>query len=249
MGDKELADRLSRISTCWTGIFTAHQGPPDAALQAQQQLLQRYHRAIYRYALGALRDPDAADDLCQELALRLVRGDFRQADPSRGRFRDYVKTALYHLIVDHQNRRKKQPAPLPDQSVAGDSDLNEAESDREFTERWRAELLSRTWEALAKVEQETGRPLYTVLKLRAVETDLSSDQMAERLSAKLGKPVNATAGRQMLHRAREKFANLLLEEVARSLQTSEPDRLEQELADLDLLAYCRSALDRRGRAE
>jgi hypothetical protein len=35
--------------------------------------------------------------------------------------------------------------------------------------------------------------------------------------------------------------------VAWSLQTAEPDRLVQELIDLDLLDYCRSALARRGR--
>ncbi len=41
-----------------------------------------------------------------------------------------------------------------------------------------------------------------------------------------------------------KFADFLLQEVARSLQTSERDRLEQELIDLELLAYCRPALER-----
>jgi hypothetical protein len=51
--------------------------------------------------------------------------------------------------------------------------------------------------------------------------------------------------RQTLHRAREKFAVLLLDEVARSLQTDDLDRIEQELIDLGLQSYCRSALTRR----
>jgi hypothetical protein len=50
--------------------------------------------------------------------------------------------------------------------------------------------------------------------------------------------------RQTLHRAREKFAALLLEETARSLGTSERGRLQDELADLNLLKYCQPVLDK-----
>ena len=39
--------------------------------------------AAYRYLLGAVHDPDAADDLCQDFAVRFLRGDFRRADPGR----------------------------------------------------------------------------------------------------------------------------------------------------------------------
>jgi hypothetical protein len=37
--------------------------------------------------------------------------------------------------------------------------------------------------------------------------------------------------------------------VSRSLESKDADRMEQELMDLDLLSYCRTALDRfRGKA-
>ena len=80
---------------------------------ARAALVHRYRGAIYRYLLGAVRNPDVADDLAQDFALRLVRGDFRNADPERGRFRDLVKTVLFHLIVDYQRRQKAQPRALP----------------------------------------------------------------------------------------------------------------------------------------
>src|SRR3712207_7176976 len=48
------------------------------------------------------RSEAAAEELLQEFAVRFLRGDFRRADPQRGRFRDYVKTALIHLVIDHQ---------------------------------------------------------------------------------------------------------------------------------------------------
>jgi hypothetical protein len=58
----------------------------------------------------------------------------------------------------------------------------------------------------------------------------------------VGKAFTIAGTRQLLHRARKRFAELLLDEVARSLPTSAPDHLEQELIDLNLLHYCRSAL-------
>ena len=72
-----------------------------------------------------------------------------------------------------------------------------------------------------------------------------SDQLAEQLGASLGRPLTAASVSQTLHRARVKFAALLVAEVARSLETVVPDEVEQELLDLDLLRYCRPAQRRR----
>jgi RNA polymerase sigma-70 factor (ECF subfamily) len=110
---------------------------------------------------------------------------------------------------------------------------------------WRDELLAKTWEELHGVEKQTGQPLYTLLLLRAEHPRLTSDRMAQELGGSLGRPLTAAGVRQTLHRAREKFADLLVAEVGRSLQTSAPDQLEQELIDLGLLDYCRMAVGRR----
>src|ERR687891_2597361 len=96
---------LSRIQTAWSMVRRAH-GDHTAVHDAQQSLLDRYGGAVRRYALAALRDEDAADEVFQEFALKFVRGDFGNADPHRGRFRAFVKTIVYRLIVDHQRRRK-----------------------------------------------------------------------------------------------------------------------------------------------
>jgi hypothetical protein len=69
--------------------------------------------------------------------------------------------------------------------------------------------------------------------------------MAARLGARLGRPLTAAGVRQTLRRAREKFSDLLLDEVAHSLQTADPGAVEQELIDLGLLSYCQDALQRR----
>jgi hypothetical protein len=72
--------RLSRIATRWTVLGEARDGAPEVAAEARKLLLLRYHRAAYRYLLGAVRDPDVAE----ELALRFLRGDFRRASEGMG---------------------------------------------------------------------------------------------------------------------------------------------------------------------
>jgi hypothetical protein len=69
--------------------------------------------------------------------------------------------------------------------------------------------------------------------------------MARDLGRQLRRAFREESIRQTLHRAREKFADLLLDEVERSIHDGAPGGLEQELVDLGLLEYCRPALKRR----
>jgi RNA polymerase sigma-70 factor (ECF subfamily) len=241
MDQEPIEKHLSRISTIWTVLQQAHEGSAEARAQAQQLLLQRYGGAVYRYLLALLRDPHAAEDLTQEFALSLVRGAFHKVAPDRGRFRDYVKTVLFHLVSRHRQQEGKAARPIsPDsptlQNLAGTPD----EMDQAFTEKWREELLARAWEALAVAHPG----YYAALRCRAAYPDLTSEQLAERLSQEAGKPLTAAGVRQTLHRGGHKFADLLVQEVACSLRSPTVEDIAQELRDLNLLAYCQPALDR-----
>jgi RNA polymerase sigma-70 factor (ECF subfamily) len=239
-------ERLSRVETQWTLLFRAGPGP-DRDAAAQQQLLLRYYAAAYRYLLGMVRDPAAAEELTQEFAVRFLRGDCRRADPGRGRFRDFLKTALRHLVIDHWRKRGREPALLPPDAVAEAAAAPaELEAlDQQFLQRWREELLAQTWGALQAVQEETGQPFHTVLRWKAEAQGLSAAELADRLGAAQGRAYSEVAARKLLQRARQRFAELLVEEVARSLPCCTPAELEQELIDLDLLSYCRSALQHR----
>jgi RNA polymerase sigma-70 factor (ECF subfamily) len=241
--------RLNSISTLWTVVCRAHAGATEEVRDCQRRLVQRYGGAVYRYLLGALGDPHAAADLAQEFALRFVEGKFSQADPRHGRFRDFLKGVLAHLIADHYRQRKQQ-GPLLDPARETDALAGPpGEPGGSFLEGWREELLNRAWEALRLSQAQTGHPYFAVLRFRVDHPGLSSTQLAEQLSTRLGKPLTPAGLRQVLHRARDRFADLLLDEVAQTLRAPTADDLEQELIDLGLLDYCRAALDRhRGRA-
>jgi RNA polymerase sigma factor (sigma-70 family) len=238
--------RLCSIATLWGLVCEAHEGPAEAAQAAQGQLLARYGGAVRRYLLASMRDEEAAEELFQEFALRFLSGDFRKADPQRGRFRDYVKTILYHLMVKHHKSRQRRPqalasdhpGPAVEPTLPGDRDPA-------FLASWRDDLLARCWEALSQAEARGGPPFYTVLRYQADHPAVRSPQLAEQLGPRLGKTLTAAAVRQILHRAREKFADLLVEEVAHSLGNPTDDQLEQEFTDLGLLEHCRPALERR----
>ena len=242
MHQDELNLRLSRISTQWTVVFQAHQGPAEAATKAQEQLLQRYSGAAYRYLLGAVRDADVASDLCQEFALRFVRGDFRRANPERGRFRDYLKTALIHLVTDYHNQRKAAPRLLsPNEPEPAAPAPESFHSEDGFLQSWREELLTRTWTALA----QANASYHAVLLFRVENPDIPSAEMAQHLTVQLGKCVSPAWVRKALQRGHEKFADLLVEEVMYSLEGGSEAEIRAELRELDLLKYCRSALERR----
>ena len=161
-----------------------------------------YAGAVHRYLCGALRDADAANNLFQESPCAFLRGDFRAADPGRGRFRDFVKTALFHLIVDYQRRQHRKPMPLAGVPEPAEEPPSIAAADREFLDGWRQTLIDHTWEALRQLEERTGRPLHTVLRFRADHPDLSSSDLAQALGTRLGKAYSPEAIRQILHRAR-----------------------------------------------
>jgi DNA-directed RNA polymerase specialized sigma24 family protein len=240
------ASHLSRISTRWEELMQAQHGRGAAASNAQQAILCRYCGAIYRYLLSMVRDPDTAEELSQEFALRFVRKGFKGVRPDRGRFRDFVKKSLSNLVADHYRRLRTRAGQLSGDELPDSAEAADA-SDVEFIRHWRGELLGRAWENLAAEDAEHDRLFHAVLRWRVENPGEPAARRAESLHSRSGKPFTEGNIRVTLHRARERFADLLLDEVARSLETADRQRIEQELIDLDLFTYCRPALQRRAR--
>jgi RNA polymerase sigma factor (sigma-70 family) len=239
--DDEQITHLSQIQTQWTMIFQAHQGQSDETNAAIEALMERYGGAVYRYLVGITRDPDLAGDLAQEFALRFLRGDFRRADPRHGRFRNFVKTSVMNLVIDHHRRKKNRPQLLGSDAPEAETPAPDlTELDQRFLDCWREEILERAWSELARLQERTGQPFHTVLRLRADQPELRSPDMAKLLSERLGKPVNAGWVRQTLLRSREKFIALIIDEVSRTLGAPTLEQLDEELMDLGLWDYCKS---------
>jgi RNA polymerase sigma-70 factor (ECF subfamily) len=246
MNRSETPTKLNQIATLWSVVQQAHDDGGEQGRIARERLLERYRGAVLRYLIGALRNPDVAEELAQEFAVRFLHGGLRGADRQRGRFRDFVKGVLFHLVADYHHKRRRDPRQISDNLPESGADCAlAAEREAAFRDSWRDELLARAWSALERIEHENNQPYYTVLRFKAEHSHLSSAEMAEQLSVQLRKSLTAAGVRKTLERARDRFGDLLLDEIADAIDNPSREALEAELIDLGLLDHCRPALDRR----
>ncbi|WP_339880248.1 RNA polymerase sigma factor [Pseudidiomarina gelatinasegens] len=90
----------------------------DNNKQAWLQLISRYERLVYNYALRMVGNRDDALDLMQEVFISV----FRNLESWRGEssFKNWMMTIAHHRCIEHFRRRK---------IISDDSDVNEQVSE------------------------------------------------------------------------------------------------------------------------
>jgi len=220
---------LDQISTEWSIV------------QDPSEVVFRYASAIQSYFAALLKNPHDAEEVAQEFLLRVLEVGFFRVRAERGRFRDYLKTSVRNAAINFLQRRRS-PART-NTSLAQVPAPDDLSLDAEWLASWRRCLLARAWRALAEIEQR--RPdclLYTVLRLKARHTKEDSHRLAARTTKLRGGRIGPEAYRKQLSRARRAFAQLLVKEVALSLEGPTTDRMEEELREVDLMKYVRTFL-------
>lgn len=76
----------------------------DAA--AWEEIVQKYNRRIYNLCYRFAGSPDAAQDLTQEVFIRMYR-TLNSYDAGRGAFMTWVTTLTRNLLVDHFRKTKQ----------------------------------------------------------------------------------------------------------------------------------------------
>ncbi|RUL89027.1 RNA polymerase sigma factor [Tautonia sociabilis] len=230
-------DRLTELQTNWTLIRSAH-APGPAGQAAMRDLIGRYHDAVERYLRLKLRDRNLADEVLQEFWIKLLNHKLAGADHSKGRFRDYLRTVLHRLIIDHFRGRKSQPLPPGDLS---DPTMPDAEYDRV----WREAVINRALGRLETYEASTPKNRYArVLNLRKAFPSASIEELTDRLAEQYGERLTPEAFRKTLQRSRAKFLELLIAEIKDGMTDPTPEAIEAEIHDLGLgTLYRRYAYD------
>jgi DNA-directed RNA polymerase specialized sigma24 family protein len=217
---------LTNLETSWTQIRSAHASGP-AGQAAMRDLIGRYHDAVARYIRLKLRDSNLADEVLQEFWTKLLTHKLAGADQTKGRFRDYLRTVLHRLIIDHFRGRKLQPLPPGDL-------LDPSKPDHDFDRMWREAVIRRVQSRLETYEATTPKNRYaTVLQLRVAHPDAAIDELASQLSER-GAKVTPESFRKTLQRARAKFLELLIEELRVTIHPATPEDIEAEIYDLGL---------------
>ncbi len=220
-------ERLTQIPTNWTTITSAHTPGPDSQ-KAMNELVGRYHDAVTRYIHLKVRDRHLADEVLQEFWTKLLTGKLAGADKDKGRFRDYLRTVLHRLIIDHFRSRKLQPLPPGDL-------LDSSTPDEDFDRVWRDAVLNRVWSRLETYQATTPKNRYaSVLQLRRDFPKASIEELAERLTRTTGIAMSPEAFRKNLQRARAKFIELLVLELRETIQPTSNEVVEAEIYDLGL---------------
>ncbi len=211
--------------------------PEQADAQELARFFERYQRPVLRYLQRCVADEHSAADLFQEFALRFVRGDFAGSRPRSGSFRQYLKTSLVNLVRDHQTRNAKAPRPW---SVREPQVPDERQQAELIDHTLRDELLGRAWELLQQREASGKAADYSILRERVTHSDLSAAELGVRLT-ELGVRAeipDEILTRKLVQRAREEFAEQLLQATQQMLGVTAWETVAEELAQLGLLQYC-----------
>jgi len=218
---------LTELETSWTTIRTAHIAGPEGQA-AMGELIGRYHDAVLRYLRLKLRDSNLADEVFQEFWTKLLTHKLAGADCNKGRFRDYLRTVLHRLIIDHFRGRKLQALPPGDL-------LDPSQPDADYDRVWREAVLKRALTRLETYELKTPKNRYaTVLALRRDHPDRSIDEIAAKLSEQTGTKITPESFRKTLQRARNKYFELLIQELRETIHPATDDDIEEEIQDLGL---------------
>jgi RNA polymerase sigma factor (sigma-70 family) len=234
----EMPARIDAITTRWSLIRQAHTTDRDAQA-ARAALVLRYAKAVRSYVGGMLKNQEDADELAQDVVVRLLKGDFAGADPNRGRFRDLLKTASRNMVRHFWEKQARRRPVDADLGLVAESD----QSGDPWLASWQKTVLDHAWASLKDFERQNPKnPAHALLRLRTEFPEETSDQLAEKLSKQVGTTIRPDTCRQMLRRARLKFAELLVEEIRLGIEDPSPARVEEELAALELLDFVRDFL-------
>lgn len=233
--DKELADFQT---THWSMVLRAGCRSTVESRDAMAQLCQTYWWPLYAYVRRHVQDQHQAQDLTQAFFAKVLEKDyFDAADPSRGRFRAFLLTALKRFMANQWDKEvaRKRGAGIPTLSL--DFEDGERHYSREpvdtltanqvFLRNWAHTLLDRVFEQLrSEFDSEGKTEQFNALK--AFITPLHDKVKTADVADRLG--MTESAVRVAAHRLRKRYRKLLREEISQTV--AGPEEVEDEIRSL-----------------
>jgi hypothetical protein len=147
------------------------------------------------------------------------------------------------MVRNHWDRQKRRKSVDLDMNVLEEQENEGPPHEDPWIAHWRTNLLDLAWSALEEYERShVGSLSYTVLRLRADFPEATSEELATRLSQQLGREIRPDALRQQLKRARARFAEFLVAEIAAGLDQADPTRIQEELIFLGIYEFIKDVI-------
>ena len=235
--DADAAGGAIFATTHWSVVLAA-QGRSPAAGAALETLCRSYWLPLYAFIRREGYEIEEAKDLTQEFFARwLERRDFDAARQEKGRLRSYLLTSLKHFLTNERNRaaaiKRGQGQRLLslDQfqqgEAAGFEPADTATADQIYERRWAMTVLN---QVLARLEEEhrAAGKMQLFDRLQKSFTDDPDRSSQVKIAHELGMTENAV--NQAFHRFRQRYRELLREEVAHTVAVAVD--IEDELRHL-----------------
>lgn len=230
------AGGIAFTTTHWSVVLAAQAQSPAAAA-ALEKLCRIYWPPIYSFVRREGRSVEDAQDLTQSFFARILeRRDFDAVRRERGRLRSYLLVALKHFLINERQRtmsvkRGEGRVPIPlDELIARDrSDSEPADvltADKIYERRWALTALEQVLARLREEYQAAGneRLFERFKELLADEDTISQAKIAQEMG------MTENAVKQAYHRFRQRYRELLREEIAHTVAA--PGDVEDELRHL-----------------
>ena len=224
-------------TTRWSVVLAA-QGASPGAEEALEKLCSAYWRPIYSFVRRQGRGIEDAQDLTQSFFARLLaRRDFDAVRKEKGRLRSYLLVSLKHFLANEQNRVMSakrgggRPLVALDELITRErNDPDPVEiltADRIYERRWALTVLAQVFSRLSDEYRGPGNArLFDYFKAFLADEPGAISQ--KEIAAELGMTENAV--KQAYHRFRQRYRELLREEIAHTVAL--PGDIEDELRHL-----------------
>jgi RNA polymerase sigma-70 factor (ECF subfamily) len=222
------------VTTQWSVVLAAQERSP-AAEAALEKLCRTYWWPVYGFVRRQGPTPEEAQDLTQGFfAMLLERRDFESVRREKGRLRSYLLVSLKNFLAKAHRREMavkrgegQSPVPLDELLARERADLEPADTlsaDKIYERRWALTLLE---QVLARLEEEYRVAGNASLfeQLKELLADEPGRPSQADIAAGLGMTENAV--KQAFHRLRQRYRQLLSEEIANTVAA--PGDVEDEL--------------------
>jgi RNA polymerase sigma-70 factor (ECF subfamily) len=224
-------------TTHWSVVLEA-QGESPAAHEALEKLCRIYWRPIYSFVRRQGIRPEEAEDLTQGFFAQLLeRRSLDAVRKEKGRLRSYLLTSLKHFLTNERNRAiaikrgaGQRLIPL-DQFLQGEhagfEPADTSTADQIYERRWAWALLDQVMTRLGD-EYRTAGNAVLFERLKALLIDEPDRPPQAQIADELAMTENAV--NQAFHRLRERYRQLLREEIAHTVMV--PGDIEDEMRHL-----------------
>jgi RNA polymerase sigma-70 factor (ECF subfamily) len=225
-------------TTHWSIVLQAGDRLSSDSQQAFAKLCQAYWLPLYAYVRRRVRDQHKAEDLTQAFFARVLEKDYlHAADPTRGRFRAFLLTALKRFMANEWDKEVaqkrgggKSPLSLDFEEGERHYRLEPSETltpDQIFLRNWVRTLLDKVFDQL-RCEFEADGKAHQFTELKAFITPCRDEVKIAEVAAQLGLTVGAV--RVAAHRLRKRYRKILREEITHTVANAE--EAEDEIRSL-----------------